>query len=59
MEPTIYKPSIYNGAGIYNNGAATDTARRFGRPNYGVKFQPCLQMVVDTAGQQTNNGIEF
>ena len=21
MEPTIYKPSIYNGAGIYNNGA--------------------------------------
>ena len=21
-EPTIYKPSIYNGAGIYKNGAA-------------------------------------
>ena len=20
MEPTIYKPSIYNGAGVYNGG---------------------------------------
>lgn len=21
MEPTIYKPSVYNGNGVYNNGA--------------------------------------
>lgn len=25
----------------------------------GETFKPCLQMIVDTAGQQTNNGIEF
>ena len=33
-EPTIYKPSIYNGAGIYNNGAGggdTDTVEIGGK----------------------------
>jgi uncharacterized protein (TIGR02145 family) len=44
MEPTIYKPSIYKGAGIYKTGAEGGGGGGFGRVEIGGKFYSFIKI---------------
>ena len=49
---------VYLGLNSYNSYINIDDFN-IQEDYVGQTFKPCLQMIVDTAGQQTNNGIEF
>ena len=67
-EPTIYKPSIYNGAGIYKNGAAGggDLPEGYQRlfcfsfnGNANIRFKSNKQFTIDNANQIYENRIRL